>query len=90
MRSLVREFEPSIDSIRLWVRQADLGEGRREDGLTTAEREELRPLRRDVREITSERWLTEALLAGPFSVASQRAPPTREPENRRGCYQALD
>ena len=34
-RSLAREFEPSEQTIRNWVKQADLHEGRRSDGLTT-------------------------------------------------------
>ncbi|MCE2559076.1 MAG: transposase [Acidobacteria bacterium] len=38
---LAREFEPSAQSIRTWVAQADRDEGRRADGLTTAERGEL-------------------------------------------------
>lgn len=52
---LAREFEPTAQSIRNWVRQADRGEGRREDGLTTAEREELRRLRRENRQLREER-----------------------------------
>ena len=52
---LAREFEPSSQSIRNWVRQADRDEGRREDGLTTAEREELRRLRRENRQLREER-----------------------------------
>ena len=44
--SLSREFEPSAQTIHPGVRQADLAEGRRGDGLTTAEREELRRQRR--------------------------------------------
>lgn len=53
--SLAREFEPSAHTIRTWVKQADLDEGRRDDGLTTAEREELARLRRQVRELKMER-----------------------------------
>ena len=45
--SLSREFEPTAQTIHNWVRQADLDEGRRDDGATSAEREELRRLRRD-------------------------------------------
>ncbi len=33
---LAREFEPSAQSIRNWVAQADRDEGRRQDGTTTA------------------------------------------------------
>ena len=42
-----REFEPSSQTIRNWMRQADLDEGRRKDGLTTEERQELVRLRRE-------------------------------------------
>jgi transposase len=52
---LAREFEPSGQTIRNWVRQADVDEGRRDDGLTTAEREELRRLRRENRQLRLER-----------------------------------
>jgi len=44
---LAREFEPAASTIRSWVIQADLDEGRRADGLTSAEKEELRRLRRE-------------------------------------------
>ena len=35
---LAREFEPNEQTIRNWIAQADLDEGRRRDGLTTVER----------------------------------------------------
>ena len=53
--SLAREFEPSEQTIRNWVRRADLGEGLRGDGLTTEARRELRRLRRDVKRLRVER-----------------------------------
>ena len=52
---LAREFEPTVESINAWVKQADRDEGRREDGLTTQEREELRRLRRENRQLRLER-----------------------------------
>jgi len=52
---LSREFEPTAQSIRNWVEQADLDEGLRSDGLTTLERDELRRLRRENRQLREER-----------------------------------
>jgi transposase len=52
---LAREFEPSAGAIRNWVRRADLDEGRRNDGLTSDEREELRRLKRENRQLRMER-----------------------------------
>ena len=52
---LAKEFEPSAQTIRNWVKQADLDEGKRSDGLTTAEREELRRLRKEVKNLRIER-----------------------------------
>lgn len=53
--SLGREFEPSAQAIRNWVTQADRDEGRREDGLSTTEREELGRLRRENHRLREER-----------------------------------
>jgi len=52
---LAREFEPSANAIRKWVKQASLDEGLRSDGLTTSEREELTRLRRENRVLREER-----------------------------------
>ena len=52
---LSREFEPSSQAIANWVRQADRDEGRREDGLTSSEREELARLRREIKPLRTER-----------------------------------
>lgn len=56
---LAREFEPTAQSIRAWVLQAERAEGRREEAvpaaLSAAEREELARLRREVRQLRLER-----------------------------------
>ena len=53
--SLAREFEPSAQCIRNWVRQAERDAGRRHDGLTTDERTELQRLRRENATLREER-----------------------------------
>ena len=55
LKELAREFEPSVESIRQWVRQAQLDSGERDDGLTSSEREELVRLRRENRVLREER-----------------------------------
>jgi transposase len=52
---LAKELEPTAQSIRNWVVQADRDEGRRDDGLTSAGKEELARLRREVRQLREER-----------------------------------
>jgi len=52
---LAERFEPTAQSIRNWVAQADRDAGRRDDGLTTEEREELRRLRRENKSLREER-----------------------------------
>lgn len=52
---LAREFEPCGETIRNWVKQADRDEGRRADGPTTDEKQEIRRLRRENRQLRIER-----------------------------------
>ena len=52
---LSREFEPSAQAIWNWVRQAERDAGRRADGLTSAERDEIARLRRENRQLRQER-----------------------------------
>jgi len=53
--SVAREFEPSAQTIRNWVKQADLDEGLRSDGLTTEARKEMRELKRENKRLRMER-----------------------------------
>ncbi len=71
---LAKEFEPSAQAIRNWVSQADRDEGRRADGLTTAEREELRRLRREIRQLKIEREIL-AKAAAWFARETDTVPP---------------
>ena len=54
-KALAQEFEPAEQTIRNWVKQADLDNGRRTDGLTSDEQAELRRLRRENRQLKLER-----------------------------------
>jgi transposase len=53
--SLAKEFEPTAQAIRNWVVQAERDAGRRDDGVTSAERGEISRLRREVKQLKLER-----------------------------------
>ena len=72
--ALAREFEPSLESIRNWVRQADLDEGIRQDGLTSSERDEVRELRKENRRLKQERDIL-AKAAAWFARETGTIPP---------------
>jgi len=71
---LAREFEPTAQAIRNWVQQIAVDEGRREDGLTTDEREELRRLRRENRQLREEREILSKAAAW-FARETDSIPP---------------
>ena len=52
---LAQEFEPSGETIRNWIKQAEIDAGQRQDGLTSAEKEELNRLRRENKQLRLER-----------------------------------
>jgi transposase len=52
---LAQEFEPTAQTIRNWMRQAELDAGERQDGLSSPEREELARLRRENKQLRLER-----------------------------------
>ena len=73
---LAREFEPSANAIRKWVKQASRDEGLRSDGLTTSEREELTRLRRENRVLREEREIL-AKAAAWFATETGAVPSRR-------------
>jgi transposase len=54
-KELSAEFRVSRPTIANWLKQADLDTGRRNDGITTAERDELVRLRKDNKQLRLER-----------------------------------
>ena len=55
VESLAREYEPCAATIHDRVKQAGADDGERDDRLTSAEMEELRQLRKEVRQLRQER-----------------------------------
>lgn len=72
--SLAEQFEPTAQTIRNWLAQADRDAGQRPDGLTTDEREELRRLRRENKTLREEREILKNCRArqGPSHLWHQK------------------
>lgn len=70
---LSREFEPTAQSIAKWARQADRDAGPRSNDVTSAEREELARLRRELRAVRQERDIL-AKAAARFARESRATP----------------
>ena len=71
--SVAEEYEPSGQSIRNWVRQAERHAGRRLDGLSSEEKDELRPLRRENRKLREDREIL-AKAAAWFAQETDKTP----------------
>ena len=65
---LARQFEPTAQSIRNWVAQAERDAGGGDHGLTTAERGRVARLRRENRQLRLEREILSKAAAGLLSV----------------------
>src|SRR5579872_2994560 len=52
---LAAEFQLARQTVRNWIKQADLDAGRRSDGLTSINQEEVARLRKRVRQLETER-----------------------------------
>lgn len=55
VESLAREFEPCTATIHGWIKQSEADAGERPDALTSEERDELRRLRRENKQLRQER-----------------------------------
>ena len=71
---LSREFEPSAQAIRNWVRQAEVDAGRRTGDLSSQEQVELKRLRRENKQLRLEREIL-AKAAAWFARETDAIPP---------------
>ena len=76
--ALAEEFEPTAQTIRNWVVQAQRDAGERSDGLTRDEREELQRLRRENKRLAEER---EILKKAATWFAREIDEPKRKPSS---------
>src|SRR5690625_760202 len=71
---LAKEFEPSEQTIRNWIRQADIDGGHRHDGASSEEKHELSRLRKENRRLQQERDIL-AKAAAWFARETGSVPP---------------
>jgi transposase len=71
---LAAEFNLAQQTVRNWIKQADVDGGRRSDGLTTAEREELARLRKENKQLKIEREIL-GKAAAWFARETDSVPP---------------
>jgi transposase len=71
---LAKEFEPTAQCIRNWIKQDELDRGQRQDGLTIEERAELARLRKENKQLKLEREIL-AKAAAWFARETDSIPP---------------
>ena len=71
---LAKEFEPSAQCIRNWIKQDERDRGQRQDGLTSEEKAELVRLRKENKQLKLEREIL-AKAAAWFARETDSIPP---------------
>jgi transposase len=61
--SVARDLNLTETAVRAWVKQADLDQGRRSDGLTSEQLSEMAQLRKELREAREEREILKRAVA---------------------------
>ena len=61
--SVARDYDLTETALRAWVKQADIDDGRRHDGLTSEEQAEMAALRKELREAREERDILKRAVA---------------------------
>jgi transposase len=71
---LAAEFEPTAQTIRNWIKQSELDQGQRQDGLTSEEKAELARLRKENKQLRLEREILSKAAAW-FARETEAVPP---------------
>lgn len=71
---LAKEFEPTAQTIRNWIKQSELDTGQRHDGLTSDEKAELARLRKENKQLRLEREILSKAAAW-FARETDAVPP---------------
>jgi len=71
--ALAKEFEPTAQTIRNWIKQSELDQGQRQDGLTSDEKAELTRLRKENKQLQLEREILKKAAAW-FAQESETVP----------------